>query len=177
MEKKNMLRIGTLMIIFMFLIVPLLSMPIAASFTQNVGTVWTNNTPGGPTAGGTPNTPASPVGDNSPYSIRLSVGYTYTDSDPNGAGSNHWMVIWVRWRPGGPPAGWSTPEIHTQSWILLGGPGVRTGTYTTPWVPAGGGSYGGGGTNFRVTVTVYCQTVGPPSTASWATSPWITFTI
>jgi hypothetical protein len=103
------------------------------------------------------------------------VPLIYTDSDPGGAGSNHWMVIWVQWQPGG-VGPWSTPETHTQSWILLGGPGTRTGTYTTPWIPAGGTSYGGIGTNFRVIVTVYCQTVGPPNQASWS-SGIITFTI
>ena len=52
-NKKNILKIGTLLAILMFLLIPLLSSPVAAAFSQYLGSVTTGNTGGGgPTATG-----------------------------------------------------------------------------------------------------------------------------
>jgi hypothetical protein len=174
MKKKNTLRIGSLILILMFLILPILSSPVAASLTVGLGSVWTNNWPPppglGPTAGGTIVSPASPVGpDPGPFNIRFSVSYTYTDSYPGGMGSNHWMSITGSYQPGGMGA-W-VPFTFTQTVVTLGPSGTATGTYRTPYIIG----YGGPGTNFNLNVIVNCQDVSTTTTFTW-TSGAVTFT-
>ena len=171
---KKILRIGTLILIVMFLLLPLMSSPVAAQLSLNLGSVWTNNLPlpTGPTAGGTITTPVSPVGDIAPFNIQFSVGYTYTDSNPSGTGSNHQLSIGVSWQPGG-TGPWSGPNIYTQNMIFVAaGQAPVSGTYTTPWL----NGYGGIGTNFNVIVTVTCQDIQTGQSFSWTSAPVI-FTI
>ena len=176
MKKRNTLRIGSLIFILMFLLLSILSSPVAASFTQPLGSVWTINWPPppppgiGPTAGGAIAGPTSPVGDSSPFDIRFSVDYNYTDAYPAGLGSNHWMSIIGTYQPGGMGA-W-VPFTFTQTVVTLGPGGTASGTYTTPWIF----SYGGNGTNFNLNVVVNCQDISTMSTFTW-TSTAVTFWI
>ncbi len=171
MKNKPLLRIGTFIIILMFVLVPLLSSPVAAAFTQNLGSVWTINTTGGPTAGGTVGAPPT-ISDSSPFNAQFVVEYSYTDSNPGGSGSNHWTEIIVYYQP--PGMGWRGPVTFTQAppiFITAGG-GTRIGTYITTWLIG----YGGKGTNFDVYVVVNCQDIAGPFTFTW-TSNVISFTI
>ena len=171
---RKRFRIGTLFLIAMFLLIPLLSSPVSASFTQGLGAVWTNNWPpppgAGPTAGGAIAAPASPVGDSAPFDIRFSVGYAFTDSYAGGSGSIHEVNITVMWQPGG--AGpWSGPVSFVYT-VYLAASGSATGVYTTSWIT----SYGGIGTKFRVTVIVSCEDISTMAKFTW-TSGTIAFTI
>jgi hypothetical protein len=98
-KKKNMLRIGTILCILLFLLIPLLSLPVAAAHTVHLGSVWTDNLPACPTAGGTigGGVPAQ-ITDTSPFNARYTVDYSYSDSKPGGTlGSDHWMEVVVSW--------------------------------------------------------------------------------
>ena len=149
----------------MFLLVPLLSSPVAASFNWGLGNVWTNNTPAGPTAGGTIAGPGATLFDTAPFNAQFNVDYSYTDTQSGPRGSDHWVIIIVWWQPAG--AGpWSGPNTYTQGRITLTPGTSASGTFTTGTIVG----YGGKGTNFVVTVTVNCQDLNTMTTASW-TSP------
>ena len=165
-NRKQTLRLGTFLAILMFLLVPLLSSPVAAAFTLNLGSVTTNNTPGGPTATGVISAPAT-IFDTTPWNANFVVSYSYTDSNPGGLGSIHWLTVSVTWQPGG-TGPWSGPNVYTQLAIFLPANWrTITGFYTTPWITG----YGGKGTNFQVNVVVNCQDISLPFTATWSSLP------
>ena len=165
-NKKRALRIGAFMSILMFLLIPLLSSPVAASFTLGIGGVVTNATPGGPTASGTISGPAT-VSDTAPFNARFSVTFNYRDTQWGPQDSLHWVVIIVSWQPGG-VGPWLGPVPLAQAQVRLSPGTSQSGTFITS--PTGIVAYGGKGTNFVVSVTVYCQDLNTMTTASW-TSP------
>jgi hypothetical protein len=157
-RKRIKFRIWVWCSIALFLLIPLLSPQVAAEFNQPLGKVWTNNTPGGPTAGLNVGAPTNISDDGIPlYRAKFSVEYSYTDSNPNGTGSIHWTEIIVYWLPPGTNT-WLGPNICSQTPISISANwGTKFGTYTTPWVPLAGGGYGGVGTIFNVYVGVNCH--------------------
>ena len=163
MKKKNELRMGVIFSIAMFLLLPLLSSPVAAAFTENLGLVTTGNTGGGgPTATGSITSPGT-VPDSAPFNANIAVEYDYNDNDAAGSGSNHWMVIVVKWQPVG-TGPWSGPNTYTQTKIYIAANGgQRTGTYTTTTITG----YGGTWTVFDVNVTVYCDDLSGSGPVSW----------
>ena len=174
MKRKHALRIGTILCILVFLLIPLMSSPVAASFIEPLGGVWTVNSPAGPNAGGNVGAPAN-ISDNSPFNAKFSVEYIYKDNNTGGSGSNHWTEIIVYYKP--PNTGWQGPVLCSQTPIFISaGGGTRTGTYTTPWIPAMGSSYGGWGTIFELNVVVHCHDIASNYTYSWS-SDLITFDI
>jgi hypothetical protein len=169
-KRKLGFRIWVLFSVALFLLIPLLSSPVAA-FTQNLGSATTNNTPAGPTASGTISAPAT-ISDNSPFNARFQVDYSYTDSLPGGAGSNHWIQIIGSYQPNGSVNWWPFSFTQNPSIFISQNGGTVTGTYTTGWITG----YGGKGTNFQLYVYVNCQDVATTQTQTW-TSSLITFTI
>ena len=171
-KKNNILRIGALISIAMFLLIPLMSSPVAAAFNLTLGSVTTNNLPGGPTATGSISTPGS-VSDTSPYNALFNVQYFYSDNHPTGWGSDHWITLSIRWLPGG-NLPWSGPVTRTQPTITRpAGSGQLIGWYTaTPPI----NNYGGKQTVFEVTVIVHCKDTASGFTQTW-TSTTQTFTI
>ena len=171
-NKKQALRIGTFLAVLMFLLIPLLSSPVAATFTFGLGNVWTNNTTTGPTAGGTI-LGGSPLDNGPTFNGRFQVNYNYfdTDSRPTNTGSRSRMVVTVNWVPGDgtpPPA---FPTVFTQPWVNLPVGGAQMGTYTTLWI----NGYGGKGTVFTVTVDVTCQSLTPAASfTAWGTPVTVT---
>lgn len=163
--KKNVLRIGTFLAVLMFFLIPLLSSPVAAAFTFNLGSVSTFNGPAGPTAWGTI------VGgnqlDNTPFNARFSVAYNYADANP-GTGSNHQVVLIVSWvRPNGMPGG--GPFTYTQTWVFLPPGGSTSGTFFTGWI-----NYAGKGCVFTVNVAVTCVDISSTNSMTWSTSVTVT---
>ena len=157
-NKKHAFRIGTILFILLFLMISLMSSPVAAEFNQPLGNVWTNNGTGGITAGVNVGAPPNITDDGIPlFRAKFSVEYSYTDSNSNGTGSIHWTEIMVYWQPNGNGQWWG-PDICSQTPIYISANwGTKTGTYTTPWVPLAGGQYGGKGTIFNVYVVVNCH--------------------
>ena len=182
-NKRKIIKLSSLICILLFLLIPLMSSPVAASFNYGLGNVWTVNWPpppgAGPTAGGTITGPfGGTLFDTSPFNAQFNVLYNYTDAYPAGSGgmgSNHWMSITVSYQPGG-TGPWVGPLTFTQTTIVLGPMGTASGTFTTPMIPANGLSYGGKSTNFQVTVVVNCQDIATTSTFTW-TSSTISFTV
>ena len=105
-NKKNILRIGTLITILMFLLIPLLSTQVAATFTYFCQASTDNKTTG-PTCQTICPGPWDFVhgpGD-TPLAI-FCVNITFLDSNPTGSGSNHMVDITVT--PPGAPLGYNT---------------------------------------------------------------------
>lgn len=168
---KKLLRIGTLILIVVFLLLPLMSSPVAAAHTVLLGNVTTDNLPPGPAAGGTVNggIPGTIV-DTSPFDARYTVDWSYNDMSGGTSGSDHWIKVIVSWNgPGG-----SGSATRTQPKFFIAANGGRfTGTYTTPWIFG----YGGKGTTFTVTFEVHCDNLDVPGDiASWY-STTIVYTI
>lgn len=173
-KKKNILRIGTLITLLMFLLIPLMSSPVAARTWVDIGGgVMTNNTGAGPTAGGTLIAPSGILTNSAPFDVAFNVSYAYQDSNGGGAGSDHWMTVTVSWQPGG-IGGWSGPTTYTQTpKINIGaGMGSNSGIYSTPYLIG----YGGPGTNFIVEATVTCEDIATTEDYTWATNQ-VSFTI
>ena len=166
-KKKNMLRIGTLITILMFLLVPLLSSNVAASHSVLLGSAFTDNTPNGPTGsvtvGGVPANIRDP---SAPRDANYWVDYDFNDNNGGGNGSDHWIQVNVSWCV--PPTYIPAFMTFTQTPpIFIGaGLGSTTGTYTTPWLFA----YGPVGTTFNVTFGVYCRDRQTWTTRSWFSS-------
>ena len=172
MTRKNVLKMAVFISIAMFLLIPLMSSPVAAAFNLTLGSVTTNNLPGGPTATGSISTPGT-VSDTSPYNALFNVQYFYSDNHPTGGGSQHWITLSIRWLPGG-NLPWSRPVPRSQSPVTLTkGQGQVIGWYTaTPPI----NNYGGKNTVFEVTVIVHCKDSASGATQTW-TSTTQTFTI
>ena len=158
----------------MFLLIPLMSSPVVASFTQSLGGVWTVNWPpppgAGPTAGGTIVGPPSPLPpDSLPYDICFSVEYNYADVNPTGTGSDHWIEIIGSYQMGG-AGGWTAFSFSQTPITLLPSQSIG-GTYTTSAITG----YGGPGTNFNLNVLVSCKDLSTSFTFTW-TSNAVTFT-
>jgi hypothetical protein len=162
-KRKLRFKIWVLFSVALFLLIPLLSSPVAAAFTLNVGTAYTNNVPAGPSATGNINVPTT-ITDSSPFNANFVVDCNYNDNNEGGSGSNHWVEVIVRWQPQGTGA-WQGPNTYTQAAIpLAAGPASWSGPYTTPTLTG----YGGIGTNFQVEVKVYCYDILTTTTASWS---------
>ena len=166
-RKKNALRIGTSISILLLILIPLLSSNVAAVHTVLLGSVTTNNTIGGPTATGAVNgaIPGT-ILDNGPFNANYVVDYSYTDSNPFGNGSDHWIQVNVSYGyPGTPP----TTITFTQSppIFIAANAGTVTGSYTTPWIVG----YGNKGIIFTVTFGVYCRDRSSWTTVSWFSTP------
>jgi hypothetical protein len=168
-NKKRALRLGTLLCLLLFLLIPLLSSPVAAAFTFNLGSVGTLNGPAGPTAWGT--IAGGNQLDNSPFNARFSVAYNYADANPGGTGSTHQMVVTVSWvRPNGMPGG--GPFTYTQPLVTLPPGGSTSGTFFTGWI----NGYAGKGSVFSVYVAVTCTDLFSTAFMTW-TSSTVTITI
>jgi hypothetical protein len=162
-KSKVRFRIGAMCLITLLLLIPLLSSPVAAAFSLNLGSVFTNNNTVGPSASGSISTPST-VTDSAPFNANFAVYYDYNDCDAAGGGSDHWMVVTVSWLPPGSPS-WLGPNIYTQGKIRIpANGGQRTGTYNTGTIVG----YGGKGTSFQVSVVVYCDDLTGNPPASWS---------
>lgn len=134
--KKNMLRIGTLILIGMFLLLPLMSSPVAASFTT-YSSIATNNPtpPAWPTVAIT--VPANRGYTNVGGMATFQLNYSFTDSNGGGLGSNHRATLIVTRTPGPNPPG----SPATTGWVFVaaggggGGPITGTLTITDTWAP------------------------------------------
>ena len=167
-KKKNILRIGTLISIVMFLLFPLMSTPVAAAHNVYLGSVTTDVFPSGSAAGGTVASVSGSIVDVSPFNANYDVDYFYTDS-VGAPGSDHWTKVNVNWvPPSGPPG--SITFTHGPITVIST---TNSGTWQTPSITG----YGGKGTVFTVTFEVHCEDkTNPDNGASWYSST-IVYTI
>ena len=97
MKRKNVLRIGTFISIAMFLLIPLLSSPVAAGFTsESIGT--SENTGDGPEVSVTlPEGPFPKVyPDDAPRTATFEFEYYFIDSSESGGyGSDHYAILYI----------------------------------------------------------------------------------
>lgn len=138
----------------MFILIPLLSQPVAAwgTFTYTCF-ANTNNTPSGPTATASCPPPYYLNG-TGPNSAAFQCNYTFIDSKPGGQGSWHKFTLTVT--PPGAPVG----QVSS-GWVFIsaGGPAVissRKYTY---------GPYGSPPPTGVVYLEVWCQDVQTQQTA------------
>jgi len=132
-SRKNILRISAFLTILMFLLIPLLSSPVAAAFFYN-STAVTNVTSSGYTADADCPPPYTFQHSGNPTAT-FTCDYTFTDSDSSGPGSRHRATITVV-GPGTPTGG----AVGSTGWVVLNpGAGTSTGTisvgpftYTAP---------------------------------------------
>jgi hypothetical protein len=96
--KKNMLRIGTLITILMFLLIPLMSSPVAAGFTSP-STGETENSDGAAVEASITSIPDGPYPiryyDNAPRTATFTFTIVFVDSSTSGQGSLHYAVLYV----------------------------------------------------------------------------------
>ncbi len=96
--KKNMLRIGTLITILMFLLIPLMSSPVAAGFTSP-STGDTENSDGAAVKASITSIPDGPYPiryyDNAPRTATFKFTVDFVDSSSSGEGSEHYAVLYV----------------------------------------------------------------------------------
>ena len=133
-SRKNILRIGTFLAILMFLLIPLLSSPVAAAFFYNSTAVTCIDVNGVLTADADCPPPYIFQHSGTPTAT-FTCDYTFTDSYSNGVGSQHRATITVV-GPGTPTGG----AVGSTGWVVLNpGAGTSTGTisvgpftYTAP---------------------------------------------
>ena len=104
-NRKQALRLGTFLAILMFLLVPLLSSPVAAAFTDNTN-VTTDMTPAGPTIVINPTNNRVHFYDGLAPTATFTLTYSFSDTDPTGLGSWHTATITVT--PPGAPTGFAS---------------------------------------------------------------------
>ena len=113
-NRKQALRLGTFLAILMFLLVPLLSSPVAAAFTDNTN-VTTDMTPAGPTIVINPTNNRVHFYDGLAPTATFTLTYSFSDTDPTGLGSWHTATITVT--PPGAPTGFaSTGALFLSTW-------------------------------------------------------------
>jgi hypothetical protein len=117
----------------MFLLLPLLSSPVAASFTT-FSSVATNNVPAWPVV--TITVPANTVYTNTGGMATFQLNYSFGDTNGPGLGSNHRATLTVTRTPGPQPGG----SPATTGWVFVAagaGTGAVTGTLTITdtWSP------------------------------------------
>ena len=158
-KKYNKIKLSVILIITTLILIPLLSSPVSAAITWNIGNTWTNNSPAGPTAGGVligagsaRADPATPP----PNSIvTFTCTYSFVDTNPGGIGSFHQATMTVT--PPGPPAGVVSTGVIFR--LPGGGPVVGTlsvGPLTNPK-----------GTVYTITVQTTCTDVSTGAFVVW----------
>jgi hypothetical protein len=162
LKNKNKIRIIAMLIIFTFVLIPILSSNVSALVGWNAGNGTTNNTPAGPTAVGvmTPPPPNPPgLVDPAPTpqaTVIFNFGYTFTDTNNLGAGSWHTVSMTVA------PALGGVAPVSTTGPIFLNPGAILVGTHFSPAYTSPRG------TTYTITVTLTCidAIVGPPG-AVW----------
>ena len=150
-KSKVRFRIVSLGLIAMFLIIPLLSSPVAAAFTS-FSSADTNCAPTGPTALATvPSSPGTFL-DSTPRTATFQCSYSFRDTMNNGRtpSSDHWATITVQKTstiPWGSPQTSSTGTISLNNGQTQTGTLVITDTWTLVQVPV----------TWHVVVHVYCK--------------------
>lgn len=136
--KKQALRLGTLLCILLLLLIPMMSSPVAAAFTFNVG-VWTDNTSSGPTVGcGGTNPPGSYSSvDSTPRTATFTCTFDFTDSSGNTQtpSSRHYGEMEVFKRPSGPSQIKGTEVIYLDDGESYTTTLTITDTYTAGEIP------------------------------------------
>jgi len=94
MKKKNMLRMGVIISIAIFILMPLLSSPVAATFVS-IHYADTDNTPAGPTATITPPTTTEIKHSGASYA-NFQCNYHFKDTNPGGGGSWYYTYMKVQ---------------------------------------------------------------------------------
>ena len=166
-----MIRIGTLLSILMLILIPLLSSPVAAAFTFDVSTAWTDNTSTGPTVGWT-NTGGNPPGvygsaDATPRNAVFTCDFSFKDTSGNTQtpSSRHYGEMEVFKNPQGPRQVTNTGNV----WLNNGGSNTATltitDTYTIGEVPV----------TWDIMLYVECEDY-PTQTMAWNTYYW-TYTV
>jgi len=131
MKKKQALRIGTFLAILMFLLVPLLSQPVAAAF-HYYSEGATNNTPSGPTATAYCPPPYSFIHESEAIAV-FEVWYHFKDTHYEGSGSWHQARIRATLLPSGTPKwGDSTNIFLEPGEELFGHAATDEISYTAP---------------------------------------------
>ena len=138
LNKKKALRIGTLLCILLLLLIPLLSSPVAAAFTFDVGTAWTNNTPGGPTVGHNgPGEGSYGSADSTPRTATFKCVFDFSDTSGNvqTPSSRHYGEIEVFKNPSGPRQTKTTGVIYLNDGGSYTVSFTITDTYTVGELP------------------------------------------
>ena len=122
-KKRKIIRIGTLICLLLFLLIPLLSSPVAAAFSVTAR-ADTDNTTAGPAAWIT--LPGGPYPIIFP-DVGQTVGnfyleYYFNDNNGPGSGSWHRATMNITRNPGPNPGSTST------GWVFLGPGGSASGT-------------------------------------------------
>lgn len=173
MIKKNALRIGTFLAILLFLLIPLLSQPVAAANTFDLSTAWTDNTPAGPTvwwAGANPPGAYTQARGPGAATVTFDCDFSFSDTsgNPNIPSSRHYGELNVQRVIPGPPGPLlvaSTGNVflnNGQSTIITLS---ITDNYNPAWPTV----------TWDVWVYVECEDL-PTGTMAWNTWYW-TFTI
>jgi hypothetical protein len=169
-KRKLRFRIWVLFSIVLFLLLPLLSSPVAAAFTFNVSTAWTNNTAAGPTVGWT-NTGGNPPGaytsvHTNPASATFVCNFSFADTSgqPQTPCSRHYGELNVQkiFPTIGPLLTANTGNVFLSN----------TGTFTTTL--SIGDTYTPNppmGVTWNISVYVECEDL-PSSTMAWNTWYW-----
>ena len=97
MKRKNVLRIGTFISIAMFLLIPLLSSPVAAGFTLE-SECSSENLEDGPVVSANlpPGSFPRVYPDDAPRTAIFELTYVFVDSTTEGAGSEHYAILYVQ---------------------------------------------------------------------------------
>jgi hypothetical protein len=165
-KSKVRFRIGAMCLIALFLLIPLLSSPVAAAFIDNTNVTTNNPATGAPTVVINPTTARVYIhASGTPTTASFTLTYSFTDSKPGGSGSNHYADITVT--PPGVPAGFAS----VGPMFVPAGTGPITGillvgplNYGAPPPP----------TTWTVTVTAFCTDIASTTTTTAAATFLVT---
>ena len=163
MKRKNVLRMVVLISIAMFVLIPLLSSPVAAVVNYNAGTGTTTNPtpPAVQTVVFAMSAPfATPPGAIPPLIVNFNWNFADTFPSPGGKGSNHMCTLTVtQTSPAGPP-----PVSATTGMTYIGANSRTTSgwlTTTSPFTPPQQGS----SITFTIRVDMYVDDNSNPLTS------------
>jgi hypothetical protein len=169
-NKRNLgFRIWVLFSIVLFVLIPLLSSPVAAAFTFDVSTAYTDNTSGGPTVwwSGTNNPGAYSSLHANPPSATFTCTFNFSDTSGNIniPSSSHYGELNVYQRNSGTFQGKDTGVIYLNNGQSTSVTLSISDTYNSNNRPI----------IWDISVYVYCEDI-PTQTAVWNTWSW-TYTV